>query len=117
MDELFYQAVDLLRELISTPSVSRDEKAASDKVEAYLNSKGVNVQRHGNNLWAIAEGYDYSRPTLLLNSHIDTVKPVAGWTRDPFTPYEEDGRLYGLGSNDAGASLVSLIAKIGRAHV
>lgn len=110
MDELFYQAVDLLRELISTPSVSRDEKAASDKVEAYLNSNGVNVQRHGNNLWAIAEGYDDSRPTLLLNSHIDTVKPVAGWTRDPFTPYEEDGRLYGLGSNDAGASLVSLIA-------
>lgn len=110
MDELFYQAVDLLRELIATPSVSRDERAASDKVEAYLKSKGVNVRRHGNNLWAIAEGYDDSYPTLLLNSHIDTVKPVAGWTQNPFVPTEKDGRLYGLGSNDAGASLVSLIA-------
>lgn len=111
MDELYYQAIDLLRELISTPSFSREEGAAADIIERYLTSHGHKPHRHGNNVWATASGYDPSLPTLLLNSHIDTVKPVAGWTRDPFNPEEDDeGCLYGLGSNDAGASLVSLIA-------
>lgn len=110
MDELFYEVVDLLKSLIATPSVSRDEAAAADKVEAFIRSKGHDAKRHGNNVWAIADGYDASRPTLLLNSHIDTVKPVAGWTYDPFTPEDDGERIYGLGSNDAGAPMVSLLA-------
>ena len=110
MDELYYQAVDLLKTLIATPSVSREEGNAATKVYDFLRVNGVEPQRHGNNVWVIAEGYNPEMPTLLLNSHIDTVKPVAGWTRDPFTPeVDEDGCLYGLGSNDAGASLVSLL--------
>ena len=110
MDEIFYDVVDLLKSLISTPSISRDEAGAADKIEAFLQSHGCTTNRHGNNVWTIAPGYDASRPTLLLNSHIDTVKPVAGWTRDPFTPEDDGERIYGLGSNDAGAPLVSLIA-------
>mgnify|MGYP001027878439 FL=1 len=111
MDELYYQAIDLLKELIATPSVSREEKDAADIIERHFKSHGHTPRRHGNNVWAIAPDYDPALPTLLLNSHIDTVKPAAGWTRDPFTPEEdEEGRIYGLGSNDAGASLVSLIA-------
>ncbi|MFV0391880.1 MAG: M20 family metallo-hydrolase, partial [Paludibacteraceae bacterium] len=70
---------------------------------------GYTASRMGNNVWTIASGYDGSRPTILLNSHIDTVKPVYGWTRDPFTPTEEDNKIFGLGSNDAGASVVSLL--------
>lgn len=111
MDELFYNAVDLLKSLIAVPSVSREENAAADVVVNFLMQYGCKVERRGNNVWTIANGYFSEKPTLLLNSHIDTVRPVAGWTRDPFTAEEdEDGRIYGLGSNDAGASLVSLIA-------
>lgn len=111
MDELYYQAIDLLKELISTPSLSREEVHAADIIQRHLMTNGHSPNRHGNNVWAVAPGYDPSLPTLLLNSHIDTVKPAAGWTRDPFKPEEdEEGRIYGLGSNDAGASLVSLIS-------
>lgn len=111
MDELYYQAVDLLKELIATPSFSREEGAAASIIERWLTARCSDVCRNGNNVWATAPGYDPSLPTLLLNSHIDTVKPVAGWTRDPFTPdVDADGTLYGLGSNDAGGSLVSLMA-------
>ncbi len=111
MDQLYYEAVDLLSLLISTPSVSREENAAADIVQDWLERHGHPTSRHANNVWSVAPGYDKSLPTLLLNSHIDTVRPVAGWTRDPFTPAtDEEGRLYGLGSNDAGASLVSLLA-------
>lgn len=110
IDELYYDAVDLLKELIAIPSVSREENAAADRVEQFMQAHGFNPSRLGNNVWCIAPGYNPDMPTLLLNSHIDTVKPVAGWTRDPFMPTEEEGRLYGLGSNDAGASLVSLLA-------
>lgn len=110
MDELFYEAIDLLKSLIATPSVSRQEDAATGKVEAFLKTKGCATQRHGNNVWTIAPGYDPMRPTLLLNSHIDTVKPVDGWTRNPFEPDDDGERIYGLGSNDAGASVVSLLA-------
>lgn len=109
IDELYYSAIDLLTELIRTPSVSRDESAAADVVAHFLAENGVSVDRCGNNVWSIADGYDQMKPTLLLNSHIDTVKPVEGWTRDPFSAeVDENQRLYGLGSNDAGASLVSL---------
>lgn len=112
IDELYYLAIDLLRGLIATPSPSRDESAAASLVEAHLRQLGLTPQRHGNNVWAIAPGYDASLPTLLLNSHIDTVRPVEGWTRLPFEPQEdpETERLYGLGSNDAGASLVALLS-------
>lgn len=111
IDELYYQAVDLLKELIATPSISREENNAADIIERFFNNNGVVAHRHGNNVWSIANDYNEKRPTLLLNSHIDTVKSAAGWTRDPFSPdVDEDGKLYGLGSNDAGASLVSLIA-------
>ncbi len=111
MDELYYIAIDMLKELITTPSISRDEKDAADIIFKYIKSAGIEPQRHGNNVWAIANNYNPQQPTLLLNSHIDTVKPVDAWTYNPFTPLlTENGCLYGLGSNDAGASVVSLFA-------
>lgn len=110
IDEIYYKAVDLLKEMISTPSVSHDEAAVADIVTRFLGDEGFDVKRFGNNICVEAGERDASLPTLLLNSHIDTVRAVEGWVRDPFTPVEEEGRLYGLGSNDAGASVVSLIA-------
>ena len=102
-------AVALLERLIATPSFSRDEQATADIWESWLKENGVeNVCRHHNNVFAIGTTYDPFRPTLMLNSHHDTVRPVSGYTRDPFSPQIEDGKLYGLGSNDAGASGVSL---------
>ena len=96
---------DLLRQMIAIPSLSGDEKAVADFLQARLSAEGFTPHRCGNNLWCCrGEG-----PVILLDAHIDTVKPVAGWTRDPFTPAVEDGRLYGLGSNDDGASVVALI--------
>ena len=113
-DQLFYDAIDLLKELIATPSVSRSESAAADIVYnfAVKNIYGVTPQRIGNNIYIADPTYDSNRKTLLLNSHIDTVPAAVGWTRDPFQPTlnEVDGKLYGLGSNDAGASLVSLLS-------
>lgn len=111
MDELYYQAVDLLKKLISTPSVSHDEATAASVIEEFIKSRGINTSRKGNNVWATAPDFAPEKPTLLLNSHIDTVRPNDGWTRDSYSPDEDDeGRLYGLGSNDAGASVVSLLA-------
>lgn len=110
MEELFYDAIDMLKGIISIPSFSRNENKVADYLETMLDSWGLNPSRHGNNLWCITTGYDNSKPTLLLNSHIDTVKPAAGWNYEPFTPTEEDDRIYGLGSNDAGASVVALTA-------
>lgn len=101
-------AVALLSSLIVTPSLSRQENGTADILEQWLVSKGITAHRHHNNVWAVSDRYDPARKTLLLNSHHDTVKPAAGYTREPFTPTIENGRLYGLGSNDAGASLVSL---------
>lgn len=107
-------AVALLRAMIAIPSVSRDEQKVADMLQQYMaDATGQPVHRHNNNLWLIDPNFDEHRPTFLLNAHLDTVKPVASWQRDPFTPKEEpssDGqtRLYGLGSNDDGASLVSL---------
>ena len=102
-------AVQLLKKLIATPSVSRNEKDAADIMEQTIRSYGFEPQREANNLWIIDPHYDESRPTLLLNAHIDTVKPVASWRRDPFSPDGEDGGLYGLGSNDCGGGLCSLL--------
>lgn len=109
---MYYEAVDLLKGMISIPSFSREEKEVADFLADKWERAGQKVFRRGNNLWMIAGNLVVpSKPTLLLNSHIDTVRPVSAWTRDPFTPDEdedEEGRLYGLGSNDAGASVVSL---------
>ena len=102
-------AIDLLRALISTPSVSRDEKAAADIMQQRMTGYGLHPQRHGNNLWLVADGYNEQKPTLLLNAHIDTVKPAVSWTRDPFSPTLEGDRLYGLGSNDCGGGLTTLL--------
>lgn len=102
------EAVELLSELISTPSVSRDEKAAADLLQRKIKEWKLPCKRIGNNL-IVAKRLSKKKPTLLLNAHIDTVKPVATWTRDPFEPTIEDGKLYGLGSNDCGGGLVSLL--------
>ena len=108
-EEYVSDAVDLLKKLIATPSVSRNEKDAADIMEQTIRSYGFEPQREANNIWIIDPHYDESRPTLLLNAHIDTVKPVASWTRNPFSPDVEDGVLYGLGSNDCGGGLCSLL--------
>jgi acetylornithine deacetylase len=103
-------AVALLKELIRIPSFSREEGNTADFIEAFLKKRDVETQRKGNNVWAFNKHFDVSKPTLLLNSHHDTVKVNSGYSRDPFQPEVEDGKLYGLGSNDAGGCLVSLIA-------
>lgn len=103
-------AIGLLKSLIAIPSVSRDEQQAADFLQRYIEMQGMDTGRKGNNVWCLSPMFDLNKPTLLLNSHIDTVKPVNGWRKDPFTPQlEPNGKLYGLGSNDAGASLVSLL--------
>ncbi len=102
------EAVNMLNSLIAIPSVSREEAAAADFLQNYIESEGMATGREGNNVWCLSPMFDLNKPTILLNSHIDTVKPISGWRRDPFTPREENGKLYGLGSNDAGASVVSL---------
>ena len=102
-------AVGLVKELIRNPSVSREEKQAADLLEAVMKEHGLTVLRKHHNLWTVHRVSD-DRPNILLNSHLDTVKPVAGWKRDPFVPQVEGDRIYGLGSNDAGGPLVSLLA-------
>ena len=102
------EAVALLQRLIATPSVSRDESAAADVLTDFIEKSGLTAKRIGNNV-LVADRLDDSKPTLLLNAHIDTVKPVSTWTRDPYKPTMEGDRLYGLGSNDCGGGLVSLL--------
>ncbi|MBR1689118.1 MAG: M20 family metallo-hydrolase [Prevotella sp.] len=102
------EAVELLKQLISTPSISRDEEAAATVFAHFIEEKGLKYERIKNNI-IVSGRADSTKPTLLLNAHIDTVKPVSSYTRDPYTPQVEDGRLYGLGSNDCGGGLVSLL--------
>lgn len=102
-------AVTLLKELIAIPSVSRNEDKAADKLSEYLNLWGLPYGRDGNNLWVGCPDWDNNRPTIMLNAHIDTVKPVSTWIRDPFLPTQEGDMIYGLGSNDCGGGLVSLL--------
>jgi acetylornithine deacetylase len=104
------EAKQLLEKLITTPSFSREEELTANIIQEYLHQKKIKTERKKNNIWAINVHYDASKPTLLLNSHHDTVKPNKGFTLDPFTAIEKDGKLFGLGSNDAGGCLVSLIA-------
>jgi acetylornithine deacetylase len=107
---LLGESVDLLKTLIATPSFSRDEGDAAAVVENYLRNSGIPFTRIGNNVIARNRSFDALKPTILLNSHLDTVKPNPKYTRDPFTAFEENGRITGLGSNDAGGPLVALIA-------
>ena len=102
-------AIGLLEQMIATPSVSRSEDKVADLVFAFLHDRNIDVHRHYNNVWAMCRHYDQSKKTLLLNSHLDTVKPSSAYTLDPFQPLSKGDRLYGLGSNDAGASAVSLL--------
>lgn len=97
--------ISLLRQMVAIPSFSREEGRLADFLEEWLFRKGLAPRRHGNNLWCCyGEG-----PVLLLDAHIDTVRPVEGWSSDPFTPLEKDGCLWGLGSSDDGGSVVALI--------
>lgn len=107
-DNYLNDALELLRQLIATPSFSKEEKQAADILEGYLARRGLHPHREGNNVWVMS-GIDQKRPTLLLNAHIDTVRPVDSWTRDPFEPALEGDLLYGLGSNDCGGGLVTLL--------
>ncbi len=104
-------AIELLKRLIATPSISREEANTATIIYEWLAERGVEPHRYGNNILAYSDGFDpEARATLLLNSHHDTVRPAASYTRDPFSPDLEDGILYGLGSNDAGASVVALMS-------
>lgn len=110
MMELKTKAIELLKELIETPSYSKEEDKTAQILSDFLTGEGVEVLRSGNNVWAKNNHFDDSKPTILLNSHHDTVKPNAGYTLDPFRAIVDEGKLYGLGSNDAGGCLVSLMA-------
>lgn len=107
-EAMLSEALNLLKVLISTPSMSREEEAAANALQNYMERSGILTNRSGNNVWCVSPQFSLDKPTLLLNSHIDTVKPVSGWQKQPFTPTEVNGKLYGLGSNDAGGSLVCL---------
>jgi acetylornithine deacetylase len=102
-------AIDLLQQLITVPSFSKEEDKTAGLLMGFLNYHGMETHRHGNNVWSKNKFFDPAKPTILLNSHHDTVKPNPGYTRNPFLATIEEGKLFGLGSNDAGGSLVSLI--------
>ena len=103
-------AIALLKELIATPSFSKEEDETAGILCRFIGTKGIEHARVGNNVYALNKYYDANKPSILLNSHHDTVKPNKGYTFDPFSPFEKDGKLFGLGSNDAGGCLVSLLA-------
>lgn len=111
--ELTERAVELLKHLIATPSVSRSEEQAANVMEQAIRDMGLEPRREVNNVWVTDPNFDEKRPTLLLNAHIDTVKPVATWTRNPYSPEQEEDTIYGLGSNDCGGGLVSLLQVFG----
>lgn len=108
-EDLEGTAIDLLKKLIATPSFSKEENNTATIINEFLLSQKVETEIHLNNVWARNRYFDAAKPTILLNSHHDTVKPNKGYTTDPFAPIEKDGKLFGLGSNDAGGPLVSLI--------
>ena len=110
MEELKAEAIALLKQLIAIPSFSKEESGTADLIANFLEKKGIVHHRQGNNVWAFLTPYDEQRPSIWLNSHHDTVKPNTGYTKDPFIASEEDGKLFGLGANDAGGPLVALIA-------
>lgn len=101
-------AIALLKDLVSVPSFSKEEDKTADLISQFLHNNGLEPRRIGNNVFALSKHWKKEVPVILLNSHHDTVRPVSSWQRDPFKPVIENDRLYGLGSNDAGACLVSL---------
>ena len=110
IDFAFEEAFKLLKLLIETPSLSREEQQTATIIEDFFKTHNKVTERENNNVWIKNSCFDKSKPSILLNSHHDTVKPNPGYTKNPFEPIEENGKLYGLGSNDAGGCLVSLIA-------
>lgn len=110
MEALKNEAIALLKQLIAIPSFSKEEEGTAELIEQFLFAKGASPHRQGNNVWAFASPFQANLPTIWLNSHHDTVKPNTGYTQDPFSPIERDGKLFGLGSNDAGGPLVAMIA-------
>lgn len=110
MKKLSDLALDLLQQLIATPSFSKEEEEVASVIEEFFDKQNIHSYRKANNIWVKNKFFNPSLPTVLLNSHHDTVRPNSGYTRDPFKPEIIDGKLYGLGSNDAGGPLVSLIA-------
>jgi len=108
MEQCYYDAIDMLKAMIARPSFSKEEADVADYLSAAWEKAVYTVNRKGNNLWIVSPDFDEKKPTILLNSHIDTVSPASGWTKEPFTPEEDGDKLFGLGSNDAGASVVSL---------
>ena len=110
LENLSAAAIQLLKDLIEIPSLSSEEQQTAKRIEVWFNVNDIPYNRNQNNVWAVNKSFETSKPTLLLNSHHDTVKPNNGYTKDPFKAQVEAGKLYGLGSNDAGGSLVSLIA-------
>jgi acetylornithine deacetylase len=109
LNTLHQQAVELLQQLIRIPSFSKEEDRTADLIAQFLTTRGIKTHRKLNNIWAWNKHFDAAKPTVLLNSHHDTVKPNSGYVRDPFDAEIAGGKLYGLGSNDAGGCLVSLI--------
>lgn len=103
------EAVELLKQLIAIPSFSKEENKTADLLESFLTGKGIEVKRKANNVWAINKYFRNELPSILLNSHHDTVKPGTAYTKGPFTPEIKEEKLFGLGSNDAGGALVSLL--------
>ncbi len=110
LEKLTADALFLLKQLISVPSFSKEEDKTANLIEIFLHSKGIVTHRKLNNVWAVSKNYNEGKRSILLNSHHDTVKPNIGYTLNPFEAIEKEGKLFGLGSNDAGASLVSLLA-------
>ncbi|MFB0909089.1 MAG: M20/M25/M40 family metallo-hydrolase, partial [Spirosomataceae bacterium] len=110
INELTNDSIDLLKRLIATPSLSKEENRTADIIQEFFSERNIPFSRLENNIWSRNQGFNKELPTILLNSHHDTVKPNASWTKDPFEPLVEGDMLYGLGSNDAGGPLVSLLA-------
>jgi len=109
IEKLQKDSFELLKQLIRIQSFSKEEDKTADAIEQFLQQRGIKTYRKLNNIWAYNKHFDAAKPTLLLNSHHDTVKPNSGYTRDPYDAAVEDGKLYGLGSNDAGGCLVALV--------
>ena len=110
IQDLTNDAISLLKKLIETQTFSSEEHVTALHIEDWFTRYDIDFKRTKNNVWAVNKHFDSSKPTLLLNSHHDTVKPNSAYTNDPFNAFVEDGKLFGLGSNDAGGCLVSLIA-------
>lgn len=110
MNQLTENSIALLKKLIATPSFSKKEDESALIIEHFFGDQNISTKRHKNNIWATNKYFDEAKPTILLNSHHDTVKPNSGYSKDPFTPAIEEGKLFGLGANDAGGPLTSLIS-------